>query len=169
MSSKTNLWIDLGIFAAFLVAFEPRFTGVSVHEWLSLALAAVIVVHMLLHWKWIVAVLTRFFRRPLHVSRVKFVVDFLMFVAVVGVMLSGLLISRSVLPAFGISAAEGQDWRGVHSLTANLSLVLVGLHFALNWNWVVGMFSRYIVSPLRNGFKRPTPQPAPVEVHVDQE
>ncbi len=169
MSNKTNLWIDVGIFAAFLVAFEPRLTGVSVHEWLSLAFAAVVVVHMLLHWKWIVAVLRRFFRRPLHVSRIKFVVDFLLFVAIVGVMLSGLLISRSVLPALGISIPEGNGWRGLHSLSANLSLVLVGLHFALNWNWVVWMISRYIVSPLRNGFTRRAPQPAPVEVPVEQE
>lgn len=169
MSNKTNLIVDFGIFAAFLVAFEPSLTGISIHEWLSIALAAAVVIHLLLHWKWITGVLRRFFRQLLHTSRLKFVVDFLLFTAFVTVMLSGLLISRSVLPTLGLSAVEGHGWRGLHSLSANLSLGLVALHFALNWQWVVRMISRYVFSPLRGFFPRQAPQPSVVEVHIDQE
>lgn len=103
--NKTNLWIDTGIFAAFLVAMEPRFSGVAVHEWLSLALAGTIIVHLLLHWKWISSVLLRFFKKLWHSSRLKFVIDTLLFTAFVGVMASGIVISRSVCLPSACSSA----------------------------------------------------------------
>ena len=62
--NKTNLLLDTGIFAAFLVAMEPHFSDVSIPEWLSVALAATVVVHLLLHWEWIISVGKRFFQSP---------------------------------------------------------------------------------------------------------
>lgn len=147
--NKTNLILDTGIFAAFLVAMEPRFSGIAIHEWLSLALFGTIVVHLLLHWKWIASVGTRFFQKLWHTSRLKFVVDLLLFIAFIGVMLSGMLISRSALPTLGIEPGEvSRQWRTLHLLTADLSVLLVGLHFALSWNWVVDMVKRYLIDPL---------------------
>lgn len=59
---KTNLWVDVVIFLAFLLALDPRTTGIAIHEWLSLAAAGAAIVHLLLHWQWIVEVTRRFFR-----------------------------------------------------------------------------------------------------------
>ena len=161
---KKNFWIDIGILLAFLVTMEPRFGGIAVHEWLSIALAAAIVVHLLLHWAWIAGVGGRFFRRLWHASRLKFVVDGLLFVASVAVMLSGLLISRSALPALGIPVEQaGGTWRVLHSLSADLSILLVGLHFALNWDWVVRVTRRYLLDPLA-GLLRARREPAPAPV-----
>ena len=95
---KTNFMIDLGIFAAFLVALEPRLTGETLHEWFSLAFAGVLIVHLLLHWKWVVNVGRNFFRKLWHTSRLKFVVNALLFTSFTVLMMSGLMISRSVLP-----------------------------------------------------------------------
>lgn len=148
--NKTNLLIDLGIFGAFLVAMEPRLTGVAIHEWLSVAFAATVVVHILLHWKWVMTVGKTFFRKLWRISRLKFVVDVLLFVAVTGVMTSGLLISHSVVPALGIALEENRAFRVLHSLSADAALILMGVHFALNWKWVVAMLKRYTIDPLFN-------------------
>ncbi len=168
---KKNFWIDIGILLAFLVAMEPRFGGIAVHEWLSIALAAAIVIHLLLHWQWIVGVGGRFFRRLWHVSRLKFAVDALLFAASVVVMLSGLLISRSALPALGIPLEHGGGtWRALHALSADLSILLVGLHFALNWDWVVRVTRRYLLDPLAGlRRRRAGAQPAPASVPFDEE
>lgn len=168
MSNKVNLLVDLGIFAAFLTAMEPNLTGISIHEWLSVALGAAIVAHLLLHWKWITGVLARFFRKLFHTSRLKFVVDLLLFIAFIGVVLSGLLISRSVLPTFGIEALRGGAWEALHRLTAQASLYLVALHFALNWRWVAAMVKRYAIDPLRGLFAAAR-QPVPATVEVREE
>lgn len=147
--NKTNLLIDLGIFTAFLAAEEPHLTGNTIHEWLSLALAATVVVHIVFHWKWIAGVGFQFFKKLFHVSRLKFVVDVLLFIAFTAVIMSGVMISRSFLGTLGIQMAHNSSWKMVHNLSANLALLMVGLHFALNWKWVVSMLNRYTVLPIR--------------------
>lgn len=141
--NKVNFMIDAGIFAAFLAAEEPRLTGINWHEWLSVALAATIIVHLLLHWRWITNIVSKYFRKLWHVSRLKFIVDLLLFAAFTGVMVSGLMISRSVLPFLGIQAAPDRTWNSLHSLTAQASVILLGVHFALNWDWVTGMVKTF--------------------------
>lgn len=163
--TRTNFLLDGGIFLAFLIAMAPNFSGIAVHEWLSVALAATIVVHLLLHWRWITAVGARFFRKLWFTSRLKFVVDASLFVCFVSIMLSGILISRSFLPTIGVQISQVNPvWRGLHSLAASLGVLLVGLHFALNWGWVVSTFKLMIISPLVQLFRprRPAPQQAPI-------
>jgi hypothetical protein len=156
--NKVNFLIDAGVFAAFLVAMEPRFGGVAVHEWLSAALAAAIVAHLLLHWKWIISVGAGFFRNLWQSSRLKFVVDALLFAAFVGVMTSGLMISRVVLPVLGLQAQPGMSWRALHSLTADAAILLLGVHIALSWGWIWGMLKRFGRAAL-SVFSKPAPAP----------
>src|SRR5512133_3082371 len=146
--NKTNLLVDSGIFAAFLVAMEPRLTGIAVHEWLGVAFAGTILVHLLLHWKWIIQVGRSFFVKLFHTSRLKFVVDSLLFVAFLTVMLSGMMISRSVLPFLNLQLGRSFIMTRLHTVSTSAMLLMVGLHFALSWDWVVGMVRRYILSPI---------------------
>jgi len=149
MSSKIKLGIDFGVWIGFLVATEPRLTGIAVHEWFSLALGAALLTHVLLHWSWIVALVTRFFQKLWHVSRLKFVLDILLFVAFITIFLSGVMISQAILPALGIRLAENGAWKFIHGQSVNAALVLIGLHIALNWKGLVNTVSRWIVAPLR--------------------
>jgi len=166
--NKTNLLVDTAIFIAILVAMEPRFSGIAIHEWLSLSLAATIVLHLLLHWKWIIAVAGRFFQKLWHASRLKFLVDTLLFVDFVAVMLSGIMISRVVLPALGLSIGQANmQWRSLHSLSADISILLVGLHFALNWDWVVSTIKRVALAPQAQVF-RPKQALKPIPVRNDE-
>jgi hypothetical protein len=152
MSTKTNLLVDTAILAAFLVAFEPALTGIAVHEWLSVAFAGTLILHMVLHWDWVVNITIRFFRKLFHASRLNYIVDFVLLVAFVMVMLSGILISRSVLTVLGIQLAASPTWRFLHSTSADLVLWMVGLHFALHWKWIVSTCKRYVVDPMRRMF-----------------
>jgi hypothetical protein len=165
--NKVNFLIDAGIFAAFLAAAEPRLTGINWHEWLSVALAATIIAHLLLHWRWITNIVSIYFRKLWHVSRLKFIVDLLLFAAFTGVMVSGLMISRSVLPFLGIQAAPDRTWNSLHSLTAQVSVILLGVHFALNWEWVTGMIKTFFRGVFRKSEAAGT-QPALMTVPEDR-
>jgi hypothetical protein len=160
---KTNLLVDSAIFAAFLIAFEPGLTGIAIHEWLSLALAATLVIHLVLHWDWVVAVGARYFRKLFHESRLNFLVDVFLLAAYVLVMLSGILISRSVIAVLGIQLAESPAWRFLHSWSANASLLLTGLHLALHWKWIVAAIKRFVVQPLTRGFEQSKSRPEAYE------
>ncbi len=152
MSAKTNLWVDSGIFISFLIAFEPRLTGETIHEWLSLALAFTLIIHIVLHWDWVIKVAAKFFHKLIHVSRLNFLVDAILFVAMILVMLSGLMISRSIISTLGIQLPSSPVWKSLHSWSADASLMLLSIHFALHWKWIVDAFKRYLFSPLWNKF-----------------
>jgi len=173
MSNKTNLVLDLTILTAFLVAYNPHLTGNTIHEWLSVAFGAAIVTHLLFHWRWIVTMTTEYFKKFFHRSRLNYIVDLLFFIAMTGSLFSGLLISKDVLSTLGIQLGEvSRNWKSIHTLTSDASLILLGLHFALHWKWVVSNVGRYVVTPVANLVRRPTAKPAlaiqPVPLGEDQ-
>ena len=157
--TKVNLLVDFSIFVALLFAMEPHATGMAVHEWLGIAFGAAIVTHLLLHWQWIVETTKRIFSKIAAAQRINYILNILLFIDIVIVSFTGIMISRSALPALGITLSSGFQWRMLHTLSADASLALIGLHVALHWNWIVNAISRYVVKPITQMI-RPAFQPA---------
>ncbi len=168
MMKKINLFIDIGILIAFLIASEPRILGENIHEWFGVALGVVLFVHLLLHWDWVVKVGGQFFKKLFKNSKLKFVIDVLLFIGFTVIIFSGLMISRSVLPALGITVIPNRSWRMIHSTATNLTLFMVALHFGLNWKCVVDMFKCYLIDPFRSASKTQQ-QSAVVPVEISEE
>ena len=159
MSTKTNLTLDIVIFSAFLAVSNPHLTGNTIHEWLGVSFAGAIITHLLFHWEWIIKVGREFFKKLFHQSRLNFVVNTLFFIAMTGSLFSGLLISKDVMSTLGIQLDVSRGWKSIHTLTSDGSVILLGLHVALHWKWIVTNIGRYIVTPVRNLFQpRPSPQ-----------
>lgn len=150
--TRTKLVVDLIIFIGFLIAMDPRSSGIAVHEWLATSMIAALVVHLLLSWDWIVKITRRFVGRLNNQSRLNYILNWLLFVDGTVIMLSGFMISESVMPWLGISLPPNFVWRSLHDLSANLFLVLLGLHTALHWSWVVEAFKRYVIQPIGRVF-----------------
>jgi uncharacterized protein DUF4405 len=146
--TKIKLALDTAIFIAFLVAMDPRSSGIAVHEWLAVSALAAIVVHLLLSWDWIVQITKRFTSKVNGQTRINYILNWALFIDVTVVMLSGLMISQAVVPSLGINLPQNFTWRSLHDLSANLFLLLLGLHTALHWNWVADTFKRHIFQPL---------------------
>jgi len=146
--TKLKLVIDIAIFIAFLIAMDPRSSGITVHEWLAVSALGAIVIHLLLSWDWIVQITKRFTSQMNGQTRINYILNWALFIDVTVVMLSGLMISQVVMPSLGISLPQNFTWRSLHDLSANLFLVLLGLHTALHWSWVADTFKRYIFQPL---------------------
>lgn len=171
-STKTNLILDITIFTAFLVSANPALTGNTIHEWLSLSLAAAILTHLLFHWNWLVKVTSEFFKNLFHRSRLNYVVNLLFFIAMTGAILSGLMISKDVMSFLGIQLDVSRSWKTIHSLAADASVIMLGFHFALHWKWITTHIGRYIVNPIRGLFQQPAPAPRgliPRSVHIHEE
>jgi hypothetical protein len=164
MSTKTNLVLDLTIFTAFLAVSNPHLTGNSIHEWLSVSFTAAIITHLLFHWQWLVKISSEFFKKLFHQSRLNFLVDALFFIAMTGSIFSGLLISKDVLSTLGIQLGEvSRGWKSIHALTSDASSILLGIHFALHWKWIVANVGRYLVTPIVNMFRGPAPRAMAVQ------
>lgn len=146
--TKVKLWIDIFIFIAFLVVMEPHLSDLPVHEWLGLSLTFVMVVHLLLSWDWIVQITKRFFKTVGGQNRINYMLNWLFLIDGVVIMMSGIMISRVAIPALGLHLTLGPGWYKLHDLSTNVALLLLGLHTALHWNWIVSTLSRYIFNPV---------------------
>ena len=142
----TKLWLDLSAFIALLVASAPRFTGIAIHEWLAIALSGAIITHLLLNWKWIVQITSRLFSKVAKGQRFNYILNWGLFASGIMIILSGLMISRTVVPFFGLSLPQNGSWRQLHELSTNITMILMGLHIAVHWSWIVNMFKRLSVT-----------------------
>ena len=146
--TKIKLWVDVLIFIVFLIAMEPHTSGLAIHEWLTLSVMAAMIVHLLLSWDWITEITSRFLGKLGTQNRINYILNWLLFIDGTLIMISGILISEVAIPALGVKLPLGFAWRRLHDMSANIFLVLLGLHTALHWGWVVTTFSKYLVQPI---------------------
>jgi cytochrome b len=155
-ATKVNLIVDGSIFAAFLVATAPHFTGMPIHEWLGIAFGADIITHLLLHWSWLVATTRRIFTTAPRQARINYVLNTLLFIDITLLVFTGLMISKIALPQLDMTLSPGILWRSLHTATADAA-VIVGLHVALHWGWITKSVSRYLLTPVADGLRQFAP------------
>lgn len=149
MNTKLNFWIDIATFIGFMIAMEPRSTGISVHEWFTVAAVGTLIVHFVLHWDWFIRLTSRFVVKLFHSSRLNYLIAIAIFTGFTTIMVSGLMISEHFVPTLGLHPEGRFAWRRIHDLAANLSFLLVAVHVALRWEWVKAAFMRLVVAPFR--------------------
>lgn len=142
MSTRGRLVLDLAMFGTMLVAYNPSWTGLAWHEWLSVAAIVPLLFHVIVNWDKVLVVVKTFVDRLVHESRLNLVVDVALFVAAVAVMLSGIMVSRTIAGALGVVMAPSELWNAVHSVSADLTITLLLVHFVLHWRWVLGVARR---------------------------
>ena len=152
VQTRTKLWLDIIIFVAFLVTMDPRSSGIAIHEWLSLAMLAALTLHLLLSWDWIINISQRFLGKLGTQNRINYILNWLLFIDGTLLIVSGVMISEVAMPFLGIRLPEGFAWRRLHDMSANFGLLMLGLHTALHWSWIVNTFSRYLVKPVARLF-----------------
>jgi cytochrome b len=137
-----DFWLDLLLLIAFTLDYSFRFTGLSVHEWIGLVFVILIPVHLVQHWDWVVRTTKRLVRRRPGRESLRWLVDALLMPLVVLCVASGILVSRSAMPALGWHPAQDPFWRGLHTTTADMTVALVALHVALSWRWAWSVLRR---------------------------
>lgn len=139
MTVRARLWLDLALFGALFLAYNPAWTGVAVHEWLCVIAIVPLLFHVIVNWDQTLQILRRFAELVKATPKVNLVVDAALFVAAVTVMLSGLLISQSVARTLGITIVPDALWMSAHAWSADATILLLLVHFALHWRWIVNV------------------------------
>lgn len=137
-----DFWLDLLLLITFTLDYSFRFTGLAVHEWVGLAFVVLIPVHLVQHWDWVVRTSKRLVRRRRGREAVRYVVDLALMPVMTLCVASGILISRSALPALGLEMGKDPFWRGLHTTFADLTVALVAVHVALSWRWAWTLLRR---------------------------
>jgi cytochrome b561 len=163
--TTVNLLLDTTVFVAFLAVTAPKLTGLAIHEWLGLAFGGALITHILLHWSWVVGVTKRFFGKVSWGSRVNYLLNILLFVAFTALIFTGVMISEVAIPLLGVSFEGSGQWKMIHKLASDASVILIGLHVALHWRWIVNTTRRLLSRPVA----RPLPRPSDLATHTTQE
>lgn len=153
-SPKTNWWIDAVLLGSFLVAFLMDLTGLSLHQWLGLAVGILAAYHLLVHWTWVKSVTRRFFKQTCGRARLCYLVD----AGVMGGL--GLIVGTGLVISTWLSLplANYDAWHHLHIMASIVTLLLVVLKVGLHWRWIVTVARRSLVPA-----SAPVPplQPAP--------
>ncbi|MBK8020849.1 MAG: DUF4405 domain-containing protein [Chloroflexi bacterium] len=111
---------------------------------LGLVFAAAFLLHILLHWEWVVSLTRTFFRKILHEARLNYVLNVLLFADMVFVTISGILISRTI----GLNLSLAEDFQRtlqtLHMVGSELVLIIVALHVAMHWKWIKTYSAKYL-------------------------
>jgi small-conductance mechanosensitive channel len=139
-------WLDVILLLVFAFLQEPVTTGLSGHEWISIGFGGLLFLHLLVNWRWIAASLRRYGAAARR-ARLNTWLNGALYVTMVLTIFSGLAVSRFVLPALGMTASALRAWGALHELIAGVTLVILGLHVALNWDWVLSAVRRWRAHP----------------------
>lgn len=121
--------VMLGLFS---VLMSWRLTGVPLHEWIGVAVTALIVSHLLVHWSWVEARIANL-RRQTGRRAGGLLLNAAVFAAMGTTIVSGFVVSKVVLPNH-LAPERYLRWHGLHETAATFTLLLLGLHLAYNWD-----------------------------------
>ena len=117
----------------FLMA--RQITGDAVHEWLGVGIMVLWIAHHFLDRNWYGHM---FQGKYTSVRIIQMVLNTALFLSMLGLMVSGIILSREVFAFLPISGGIALA-RTLHLLSAYWGFVLVSLHLGLYWNRVLGI------------------------------
>jgi len=163
---KHNWIVDAVLLVGFLLLFFMDITGLSLHQWLGVAVGVIVGYHLLSHSKWLLAVITRFFGRTSNQARGFLLLDFAILGGLATIGFTGLIMSTWL----NLTLAYYDAWHFVHVLSSIATLLLVVFKIALHGKWIVTVARNVVFAPKKaavadTATAAATPAMAPVSVN----
>lgn len=140
---KTNFYLDLFLVIIFLLLMEPKLTGLVLHELVGLAISLAFLTHIIFHWKWVVETTKKYFKLN-NRSRIKYILDILLFTGFITILISGLAISKTINFSWLNLGDDMVMWKNIHIASSYITILLIGVHVGLNWKWVMNTSKRLL-------------------------
>ena len=140
MKPKAIFKIVIDILMTLLLLFlmGHQFWGDAAHEWAGAGMFALFIIHHLLNGSWHKNLL----RGKYNPSRIlMLVIDILLFANMLGLMISGIMLSNHVFAFLGLHGSLSLA-RLLHMASSYWGFVLMSLHLGLHWGMILGMIRR---------------------------
>lgn len=129
--------VNAALLVAYLVSAVPALTGVNAHEWVGLAVMAMLLAHAASSLPAFQGRIARA-RSGESLVQVGYVVlDAALFVVLAVVVVSGVLVSGAVLPALGLYASGYYVWDPLHAIAAKVLFALMMVHVSVHISRIV--------------------------------
>lgn len=136
--------IDIVMAIMFLLFFNTRVLGgLAYHEIAGLIFAVIFFTHVSLNLNWVKNVTMKIFDKNLPwKTRGNYALNLLLLISMCFVIFSGIVISRVVFPNINLG---NEIWfRTAHTAFSFLTIILVGVHIGIHWQWIVNVFKKMI-------------------------
>lgn len=132
--------VDAAMSVLLLLLMTYERIGGAVHEWLGISIFVLFVIHHILNVKW-----TRsLFKGRYSAFRIlQTALAMLVFAAMLGSMISGIMLSRHALAFLDIHSGMSFA-RSLHILSAYWGFVLISAHLGLHWSVFIGLAKRNV-------------------------
>jgi uncharacterized membrane protein YgcG len=137
--------LDIALAITLTLLYVTRTLGMAFHEIAGVAICGVFIIHVAFNWKQVVASLAKLFGPGISVRRrLNYIVSIALAITFILILLSGIFISQYLFPGL---AMRGGPWRVIHEFCSGLSIILVGLHIGLNWDFIRQLVGRGLELP----------------------
>lgn len=127
--------IDILMTLALLFLMGYQFWGDAAHEWAGAGMFLLFIFHHILNRKWY----QNLFRGRFTPSRIlSLAIDLLLFLAMLGLMVSGILLSNHVFAFLNLHGGMSFA-RLLHMAASHWGFVLMALHLGLHWAMFMGL------------------------------
>ncbi|NCA99554.1 MAG: DUF4405 domain-containing protein [Clostridia bacterium] len=143
---KKKLILDSILVVTLLVVMVPALSGVFLHEWIGVVIAAGLVIHLVLNRKWIAGVSRKFLSPMTLELRLSYLMNLMLGLAMVLTLISGVLISQYLFTA--LNAADLALWTIIHAVASRATLGITIVHVLLHLSWIKNALKQALQSPV---------------------
>ncbi len=141
--NKLKVPLDILMTILFFLLMKVSFVGIALHELIGISIFFLFIVHKMLNYKWIVGVCKNITNiKVARKTKFMFVFDCLLLVLVSFNVISGILISQTILTKIIVN--DISFWSDLHHFFAYSSLVLLSVHIGLHWQALMNMFVKLL-------------------------
>lgn len=134
-----KLAVDVGMTAALLLLMAYELIGQAAHEWIGIGMFVLFIFHHILNGSWSRNILKGKYN-PIRI--VQTVVVILVLCAMIGSMISGVILSRHALSFLPIKGGRAFA-RKLHMVSAYWGFVLMSVHLGFHWSMMVGIAKKH--------------------------
>lgn len=133
MSFKKTIKIfaNLTLFVSFILTYFIDLTGLELHQYLGIAAAGILAVHVITHWTWITNVSRRLFKRMSGRVRIYYLLDGTLLLAFIIITITGVLISTWL----EVFLSYYMLLRSIHIISSIAGLLLLIVKMGLHWKF----------------------------------
>lgn len=131
--AQKRLVFDAAVLVVYLASANPGITGIPVHEWAGLGAFVLLAAHCAARGMW---------RGTQGKGIGLTILNVLVLLVTALCVVSGVMVSGTVLPAFGLFADGYYFWDPLHAVAAKMLLALLLVHVAVHIPWIIGALKK---------------------------
>lgn len=131
--ARKRLVFDAVVLVVYLASANPGITGIPVHEWVGLGAFVFLAAHCASRGMW---------RGTGGKGLGLTILNVLVLLVTALCVVSGVMVSGTVLPTFGLFADGYYFWDPLHAVAAKMLLALLLVHVAVHIPWIAGALKK---------------------------